>query len=360
LSPQDARLSTAIVGARGYIGRHFARLLADHPWFGPPKPVGGPRSIGRTLSEGWLLAESGPPELPDLRLRESTPAELGKSGVQVVFSALPSGTAGPYERELTSRGIAVFSNASDHRQDPEVPLLVPEVNPVHLKAADRRAAGSGLLVANPNCSATGLALGLAPVLKLLEPEAVFVTTYQALSGAGYPGVASLSIADNIVPYIPDEEEKLARETRQILGRLGRTTVTPAPFEVLANTARVGVRDGHLESVTLKAQAEPSLSEVVRAWRKFAPLVQEALPTAPSHPIEVRPEPDRPQPVRDRWAGSPSRARGMAASIGRVRWDPPFLRFFLLTHNAVRGGAGGSVLNAELSYRRGLIRPRQRR
>ena len=360
MSPPDARMSTAIVGAGGYIGQHFARLLADHPWFGPPKLVGGPRSSGRTLSELWLLAESDPPELPDPRLHESTPAGLAREGVQVVFSALPSGTAGAYERELTRRGIAVFSNASDHRQDPEVPLLVPEVNPAHLRMANRRAAGSAILVVNPNCSAAGLALALAPVLQLLEPEAVFVTTYQALSGAGYPGVASLSIADNVVPYIPDEEEKMARETRQLLGRLGRNSVTPARFEVVANTARVGVRDGHLEAVTLKALARPSIAELVRAWRSFAPLERDRLPTAPIHPIEIRAEPDRPQPVRDRWAGSPPRARGMTASIGRVRWDPPYLRFFLLTHNAVRGGAGGSLLNAEFSLHRGLIGPRPRR
>jgi aspartate-semialdehyde dehydrogenase len=270
----------------------------------------------------------------------------------VVFSALPSGTAGPIETELTRRGIAVFTNAADHRLDPTVPLLVPEVNADHLAVAQRRPAGQGILVANPNCSATGLVLALAPILDHLAPRSIHVTTYQALSGAGYPGVPSLSITDNVVPFIEGEEEKLARESARILGRRDGRAIAPANVPFVVHCARVGTREGHLEAVTVEATTTIRRSEIEEAWREFDPLRGESLPTAPHPVIELRREADRPQPLRDRWAGHPARARGMAAVVGRVRWDPPFLRFFVLSHNAVRGGAGGSVLNAELALSRG--------
>jgi aspartate-semialdehyde dehydrogenase len=277
--------------------------------------------------------------------------------VRVVFSALPSGTAGPLETELTRRGVSVFSNASDHRLDPRVPLLVPEVNAGHLSIADRRPRGQGLLVTNPNCSTTGLVLALAPIVGLLRPRAVHVTTYQALSGAGYPGVPSLSITDNVVPFIEGEEEKIARESARLLGvRRGRRVI-PSPVPFIAHCARVGTREGHLEAVTVEATRSVRGADLEDAWTEFDPLRSESLPTAPHPPVELRSESDRPQPLRDRWAGRPSRARGMAAVVGRVRWDPPFLRFFVLSHNAVRGGAGGSVLNAELALARGALNRR---
>jgi aspartate-semialdehyde dehydrogenase len=181
-----------------------------------------------------------------------------------------------------------------------------------------------------------------------------VTTYQSLSGAGYPGVPSLAIADNVVPYVREEEEKIARESARILGARtgGRVASLPAPFVV--HCARVATREGHLEAVTLESTRRPNRAAIEQALRSFDPLAGRALPTAPHPPIELRSQPDRPQPVRDRWAGSPARARGMAAVVGRIRWDPPYLRFFLLSHNAVRGGAGGSILNAELALDEGLL------
>ncbi len=351
---EEPQIPCAILGASGYIGQHFARLLADHPTFGRPLLAASERSVGRRLADLWQLAEAPPAALATAELVRSTPSSLARAGVRVVFSALPSGTAGPVETELVRRGISVFSNASDHRMDATVPLLVPEVNADHLALTSRRPRGRGLLVTNPNCSAAGLVVSLAPIVPLLRPRAVHVATYQALSGAGYPGVPSLAIADNVVPFIRDEEEKMRDETARILGRRRGLRVAPLDLPVIAQCARVATREGHLEAVTVEATRRASLDEVERVWREFDPLAAEDLPTAPRPPIELRAEPDRPQPLRDRWAGDPARARGMAVVVGRARFDPPYLRFFVLSHNAVRGGAGGSVLNAELALGRGFL------
>ncbi len=350
----DAPIPCAVLGASGYIGQHFVRLLEHHPAFAPPLLVGSSSGIGRPLSESWRLAEPPPPGLADRPIVRATPAALARRGVRVVFSGLPSGTAAPLERELARRGIAVFSNAADLRGAPGLPLLIPEVNAEHLEIARRRPAGTAPIVTNPNCSATGLALALAPLRGLLEPRAVHVATYQSLSGAGWPGVPSLAILDNVVPFIRDEEEKLAAETGRLLGRRAGRDVRPWTTRVLAQCARVGTREGHLLAVTVEAATAPDRGAILDAWRRFDPLRPLGLPTAPHPPIEVRPEPDRPQPLLDRWAGAPYRARGMAVVVGRVRWEPPTLRFFALSHNAVRGGAGGSVLNAELALARGLL------
>jgi aspartate-semialdehyde dehydrogenase len=353
----DDRLPVAILGAGGYIGQHFARLLADHPLFELGVLGAGERSGGKRLAELWQLTEPIPAELEGVRLRRASPAALAAAGVRVAFSALPSGTAGPIESELTRRGVSVFTNAADHRMDPTVPLLVPEVNPDHLALVGRQPKGRGLLVANANCSTTGLVLALRPIWNLLAPRAVHATTYQALSGAGYPGVPSLTITDNVVPFIREEEEKVARESARILGVYRPPRIRPRPTPFLVHCARVGTREGHLEAVTVEASKRPGRDELLGAWRSFDPLEDVPLPTAPHPPVEIRPEIDRPQPLRDRWAGHPARARGMAAVVGRIRWEPPYLRFFTLSHNAVRGGAGGSVLNAELADVRGFLRAR---
>jgi aspartate-semialdehyde dehydrogenase len=349
----DDAIPVALLGAGGYIGQEFVRLLAPHPRFDLRLLVGSPRQRDLRLEDLWHLTDPIPSEWATGRLVIRSPAQLERQGIRAVFSALPSGIAGALETELSRRGIAVFSNASDHRMDPEIPLLIPEVNPKHLNLADRRPSGRGLLVTNANCSTTGLVLALAPILPLLRPKSVHVTTYQALSGAGVPGVPSLSITDNVIPYIPREEEKIEEETGRILGRLRGGRIMAWPAHVLAHCARVGTRDGHLEAVTVEARRRPSLTELTRAWSEFHPLRDLHLPTAPDAPVLLRKEADRPQPLRDRWAGSPERARGMAAVVGRIRWDPPYLRFFTLSHNAVRGGAGGSVLNAELADRLGV-------
>jgi aspartate-semialdehyde dehydrogenase len=325
------RFRTAILGGAGYIGQQFARLLADHPTFGDPLLVGSQRSVGRRLEEVWALPEDPPAAIATRRFRAASPQLLASLGIDLVFSALPSGIAGAVETALVRRGIPVFTNASDHRLDRGVPLLIPEVNPSALAQLADRPRASAPLVANPNCTATGLALALAPVWSALRPREVHVSTYQALSGAGLPGIASLPSNANVVPFIDEEEEKVARETSQIFA-LGAAKESSARF--LVHAARVPVRDGHLESVTVVARRRPS-----------------------EPPVLLRPEADRPQPTADLWAGSPRRARGMAVSVGRVRWEPPYLRLFLLSHNAVRGGAGGSVLNAEFALAKGQLRGR---
>jgi aspartate-semialdehyde dehydrogenase len=350
----DPRIACAVLGASGYIGQHFARLLTDHPDFELRALTVTERSSGRTLAEVWQLSEPPTPELERARLETWTPAELARAKIRVAFSALPSGTARPVEAELVRRGVSVFSNASDHRMDPRVPLIVPEVNPDHLGLLGPPRPGRAVLVSNPNCAAAGLVLALEPVRRLLQPRAVHVATYQSLSGAGYPGVPSLAIADNVVPFIAQEEEKLERESARILGTMRARRVIPARMHVSAHCARVATREGHLEAVTVEARRRPRRSELEDAWNSFDPLAKEGLTTAPHPPVVLRRESDRPQPLRDRWAGEPARARGMAGVVGRLRWDPPYLRFFVLSHNAVRGGAGASVLNAELALSRGYL------
>jgi aspartate-semialdehyde dehydrogenase len=346
------RIPVAILGAGGYIGQHFARMLADHPSFEVVRLVGSDRGKARSLASSWHLTEDVPAELAGVPIEPASPALLAREGVRIAFSALPSGTARALESELVRRGVHVFTNASDHRMDRDVPLLLPEVNADHLPAL--RKTGRTLLVANANCTATGLVLALAPLWPVLRPRAIHVASYQALSGAGLAGVTGLQATDNVVPYIADEEEKLAAEAQRILGSVRGARVRPSSVRFLANCARVPVRDGHLEAVTVDARARPSEPTLRRTLEQFDPLRDRALPSAPHPPILLRAEPDRPQPVRDRWAGSPARARGMAVVVGRVRWTPPYFRFFVLSHNAVRGGAGGSVLNAELALDLGLV------
>jgi aspartate-semialdehyde dehydrogenase len=316
--------------------------------------------VGKRLEDVWVLDEPVPPELTGRRFLARTPRRLRSDGVDLAFGALPSGTAGSLESELARRGIAVFTNAADHRRDPGVPLLVPEVNADHLGLLDGRAQPGSPIVANPNCTATGLALALAPVWDLLDPAAVHVTTYQSRSGAGIPGLGAKDLAENVVPHIAGEEEKVAFETANLLGnRRGRRVIpTPVPFVIQA--ARVPTRDGHLEAVTVVARRAPKELTLRRGWTAFDPLARLPLPSAPHPPVLLRAEDDRPQPRLDVWAGTPARARGMAAVVGRIRWSAPHLRFFVLTHNAVRGGAGGSVLNAELALAAGEIEPRSAR
>ncbi|MCI4360914.1 MAG: aspartate-semialdehyde dehydrogenase [Thermoplasmata archaeon] len=348
------RVPSAVLGASGYIGQHFVRMLADHPEFELRHLAVGDRSVGRRLGEGWQINDAPPAEFAERVLVRTTPRQLERQGVRAVFSGLPSGLAGAMETECARRGIAVFSNAADHRMDAHVPLMIPEVNASHLALLARRPRGTAPIITNANCSTTGLVLGLAPVMPLLRPRVIHVATYQALSGAGYPGVPSLSVTDNVIPYISKEEEKMIEETRRIFGQVRGGVVRDAAVTVLPHCARVAVRDGHLEAITIEAARRPTLRELLAAWSSFDPLAKENLPTAPHPPVVTRSESDRPQPLRDRWDGSSARSRGMQATVGRLRWEPPFLRLFLLSHNAVRGGAGGSVLNAELALRRGLI------
>jgi aspartate-semialdehyde dehydrogenase len=351
------RRKVALLGAGGWIGQHFVRLLAEHPFFEDPILGGGGRTSGKKLEDLWLLPEEGPPpSLARKKLVSLTPGSLAKEGVEVVFSALRTEEAATFETQLAQRGIAVFSTTPAHRMGERVPLVVPEVNGVHLDILKWRKE-KGFLVTNSNCVTAGLVIALKPLLPLLKPKQVNVTTYQALSGAGFPGVASLSMCDNVLPYIEHEEEKLEVESRKILGTMNRRGFLPFNLHVYANCARVSTREGHLEAVSVEAKSEVSPEEIRKAWTGFHPIADaegSSLPTAPEAPIIYRKEEDRPQPLMDRWAGSPTRARGMAVTVGRLRVRDNKVMFYLLVHNAVRGGAGGSILTAELSVKKAIL------
>jgi len=350
---------TAILGSSGMIGQRFAHMLHEHPYFEVEAYCASDRSEGKRLSDVWKLSDVDlDPRLAKRQIIATDARALARDGVEVVFSGLPSEVAGPVEDQCAEAGMAVFSNAASHRMESDTPILLPEVNPGHLAAVEvqkRRRKKHGFVVTNANCSVTGLALVLKPLVDEFGFEDVSVATYQALSGAGYPGVPSMDILGNILPYIKNEEEKMSVEGRKILGSYQKGRFLDSPISISASCARVNVRDGHLEAVFIRDDKMPGHKEIARALSQFRAKPQELrLPSAPEVPIIVRNEPDRPQPLLDSCAGTPDRARGMAATVGRIRVEKRSLMFYMLSHNTIRGGAGGSVLNAELAFKEGLI------
>jgi aspartate-semialdehyde dehydrogenase len=272
---------------------------------------------------------------------------------QLCFSALDSSVAGPVEEEFARAGYVVSSNSRNHRMDPDVPLLIPEVNAAHLDITPlqkTRWVSDGYIITNPNCAAIGLVMALAPLHQRFGLAKVIATTFQALSGAGYPGVPSLDIIDNVVPFISGEEPKVESEPLKILGRLHGGKFIAADFQVSASCARVNVKDGHLESVSVELKQKASSEDLIEAWKAFDPLSNQGLPSAPSPPIIYRNEEDRPQPRRDRDEG-----KGMACVVGRLRSCSVLdYKFFVLSHNTIRGAAGAAILNAELLYKKALL------
>jgi aspartate-semialdehyde dehydrogenase len=354
-----AKKKAAILGSSGMIGQRFAQMLNDHPYFEVVAYCASDRSEGRKISEVWRLHDFEIPRgLENVAIQPTNPASLGKHDVEVVFSGLPSEVAGPIEDECAEHGMAVFSNAASHRMEHDTPILLPEVNPEHLASVviqKKRRKNGGFIVTNANCSVTGLALGLKPLIDEFGFTEVDVATYQALSGAGYPGVASLDILGNVNPFIKNEEEKMNQEGKKILGEFKNGRFVDSPLNIQASCARVHVRDGHLEAVFIHDKNMPDQKMISRTLSQFKSKPQKlGLPSAPEHPIIVRTEQNRPQPILDVDAGTPDRARGMAVTVGRIRVDKGCLRFYLLSHNTIRGGAGGSVLNAELAFKEGLI------
>lgn len=336
------KIKTAILGCTGLVGRQFVRLLESHPYFDLSCLTASPRSAGKE-------------EITGLPVQETTVAAVIQSGARVVFSALPAAIAAGLESALRSQGLFVFSNASSHRMDPRVPLLIPEVNPEHLALAKSQLREfPGFIVTNPNCVVSGLAMVLKP-LTAFAARAVTVTTFQAVSGGGRRGVAAWDILGNIIPFIANEEEKIVRETRKILGTISAARVNDHDLEIFASCSRVPVRDGHLQSVFVEFAEAVKASDIAATWSGFSGEPQQmALPTAPRQPILVHKNADRPQPVLDVHAGEPAAARGMAVSVGRLRCRGNRCSFFLLVNNTVRGAAGGSVLNAELAVRKNLL------
>lgn len=346
------KISVGILGATGAVGQRFVQLLADHPWFEIGELAASDRSAGKPYREActWRL----PTSLPDAvasRVVQTTDAPFRS---RVLFSGLDSSVAGEVETLLAGRGHAVISNARNHRMDPDVPLLIPEVNPDHLEAVpvQQRRTGGGYIVTNPNCSVVGLAMALAPLHRAFGLESVAVVTLQALSGAGYPGVPSLDSTDNVIPYIGGgEEEKIETEPRRILGAFRDGAFRLAAFPVSSSVHRVAVSDGHTMAIFVKLSRKATPEEAARALAGFRGEPQERqLPTAPRAPVHVLVEPDRPQPRLDR-----DRENGMAVSVGRLRGDAVYdLRLEALVHNTIRGAAGAAILNAEILQARQML------
>jgi aspartate-semialdehyde dehydrogenase len=341
-----------VLGATGAVGQRFVQLLADHPWFEIVELAASDRSAGKAYRDActWRLP-TGLPEAAATRVVKSCE---GPFQAKILFSGLDSSVAGEIETALAGRGHAVVSNARNHRMDPDVPLLIPEVNPEHLDAlaVQRKRTGGGYIVTNPNCSVVGLAMALAPLQRAFGLQEVAVVTLQALSGAGYPGVASMDINDNVIPYIGGgEEEKIEAEPLRILGRFTAGAFEPAPFAISASVHRVAVSDGHTMAVFARLKLKSTPEKALEALAEFRGEPQERkLPTAPRRPIHVLPQADRPQPRLDR-----DREGGMAVTVGRVRGDRLFdLKMEVLVHNTVRGAAGAAILNAELLKARDLL------
>jgi len=342
------RREVAILGATGAVGQRFIQLLENHPWFEVSALAASERSAGKKYEEAcsWMMETEMPEEIGEMTVANTDLKSIKEVGdVDFVFSALPGGLAGPIEEEFAAE-YPVISKASAHRLDEDVPLLVPEVNPEQLDLIPiqkERRGWKGFISTDPNCSTIQLAMSLKPLMAF-GLKRVIVTTMQALSGAGYPGVASLDIIDNVVPYISQEEEKLESETKKILGSFDGDQVKPAEIILSASCNRVNVKDGHLESVFVELESDPSVDEVKEAFRNFIGEPQRLkLPTAPERPIVVREEIDRPQPRYDRDAGN-----GMSVVVGRIREDPIMtVKYLCLGHNTIRGAAGAGVLSAEL-------------
>jgi aspartate-semialdehyde dehydrogenase len=351
------KIPVGILGATGTVGQRFIQLLADHPWFEVTALAASDRSAGKPYAEAchWLL----PTPIPDpigAMIVQPLDVELD---CRVVFSALPSSVAAQVEERYARAGYAVCSNASAHRMDADVPLLVPEVNPEHtalIEAQHRRRGWPGLIATSANCSTTQLVLALKPLHDAFGVRTLSAVTLQAISGGGYPGVASLDILGNVVPYIGGEEEKLETETQKMLGALAGAdassiAISPAAMVISAQCNRVPVRDGHMECLSIGFADRPDLPALIAALETFrGPPEVAGLPSTPAQPILVRREPDRPQPLLDRDAG-----RGTSVTVGRVRSCPVLdYKLVLLGHNTLRGAAGGSIHNAELLVQQGWI------
>jgi len=347
------KLRVGILGATGMVGQRFIQLLENHPQFEITALAASDRSQGKIFSDActWRLAG----EIPTFAKKMTVAAPETPLDCELIFSRLPGDIARASEGAFARAGFPVISNSSAFRMDPDVPLLIPEVNHEHLGLLDtqraKRSGERGYIVTNPNCSTIMLALALAPLHHKFGVTGVVATTMQALSGAGYPGVASLAISDNVLPFIEGEEEKTEHETLKILGEFKSSGIEAAPMKVSAQCHRVAVSDGHLAAVRVKLARTVGLEELKDAFTSFTALPQElGLHSAPKHPIIVREEPDRPQPRLDRDAGN-----GMSITIGRVQPDNVLdYRFVALSHNTIRGAAGAAILNAELLVATGKL------
>ncbi len=342
------RRNVGILGATGMVGQRFIQLLSNHPWFNITWLAASDRSAGKPYAEAcaWKLDTPLPAHIARMIVQANTPEMSQTELPRIIFAALDAEIARDLEPKFAAAGCAVISNSSAFRMTADVPLVVPEVNASHLGVLETQAtrkSSGGYIVTNPNCCAIGLVLPLAPLEARFGIEKLFVSTMQAVSGAGYPGVASLDILGNVVPYIKNEEEKLQEEVAKLLGQATSGGFQPAPLQLSAHCNRVAVIDGHTECVSLKLRTPATEEEILAAWDEFQPLGHHQLPSAPLQPIEFAPELTRPQPRLDLMRGN-----GMATTVGRLRPCNLFdWKFTLLSHNTIRGAAGAAILNAEL-------------
>jgi aspartate-semialdehyde dehydrogenase len=348
----QSKIPVGILGATGVVGQRFIQLLEHHPWFEVAWLAASEKSAGLAYAEAakWRLKTAMPERVARMQVAAAEP----DGAPHVIFAALDAAPARQIEPRFADAGCAVISNSSAMRMDPDVPLVIPEVNPEHVRLIELQKthkASGGFVVTNPNCSVIGLVMALAPLQQKFGIEKALCVTMQAVSGAGYPGVASLDILGNVIPYIAKEEEKMEEEARKLLGTLEDGGVRPADFAISAQCNRVAVEDGHTESVYVGLKKKASADDILAAWRDFrAEPQQRRLPSAPDPAIIVDTAPDRPQPRFDL-----DRGHGMAASVGRLRpcgvldW-----KFTVLSHNTIRGAAGAALLNAELLKARGYL------
>jgi aspartate-semialdehyde dehydrogenase len=347
----ENRIPVGILGATGMVGQRFVQFLQNHPWFEIAWMGASDRSAGKPYCEAtsWRLDGAMPASVHHLEVHECKPA----GAPRLMFSSMDASVATEIEREFAKAGHVIVSNSRNHRMEPDVPLLIPEVNPDHLKIIphQQRVRGwKGQIATNPNCSTIVLAMALAP-LKPFGITRVVATTMQAISGAGYPGVASMDINANVIPFIGGEEEKMQQETQKILGDFAGDSLRPLAAKVSAHCNRVPVVDGHTVAISVEFERKPSKDDIIRALANFRSVPQERnLPSAPPQPVMYLEENDRPQPRRDA-----ERERGMAVFVGRLRECPVLdYKFVALGHNTIRGAAGVAVLNAELMYSEGLL------
>ncbi len=346
------RLRVAVLGATGMVGQRMVKLLSGHRMFELTVLAASSKSAGKRYGKAvhWCIEGSIPEQVSEMRVVKVSLEEVRKIGsIDLVFSALPSEVARTIEAEFAKVGIPVISDASAYRMEEDVPILIAEVNPDHLGLVKKQAKRGwrSFIVTSPNCTSNALILALKPLKDEYGIKSVIVSTMQALSGAGWAGVPSMAITDNVIPYIRNEEEKVEREALKILGSFDGSRIIPAKLKISASCHRVNVLEGHLEAVFVELASSAEPEEIAKTMRKFRGKPQElGLPTAPEKPIIVRDEVDRPQPRLDRYAGG-----GMSVVVGRIRKDPVLengIKFLVLGHNTIRGAAGNALLNAELA------------
>ena len=344
------KISVGILGATGSVGQKFIALLSDHPWFEITEVAASEKSSGKKYKDAvnWVLTTPIPKKIAEITVKECKP----NLNCQIVFSGLDSSVAGEIELAFAKAGYVVISNSKNHRMDKDVPLLVPEINHEHLEIIKTQKFGKGCIVTNPNCSTIGLALALKPIYDKFGLDAVNVVTLQALSGAGYPGVSSLDIIDNVIPFISGEEAKVESEPLKILGKYKLGRIENTKIKISAQCNRVAVMDGHTECVQVKLKKKATPESIIKTWENFSSVPQKKnLPMAPLNPIYYFDEQKYPQPKIHKDID-----KGMAVSIGRLRKDKLFdYKFVILSHNTVRGAAGGAILCAEMMVANGYIR-----